>query len=233
MNKLKFILTVGIAAVLAMSCSTNDDGNESLSSSSESQAGGNPGRTSSSSRNDGTISSSSSYIEETWEVQGTVDLGGISNATLGSFLDIDQDPFKVYKASEAAANKNKIDLIFDGFNFLTAEGCDDIASTLCDKMAGYDYDYVSIMLDISNVSAITASSSPTDIENWARSISDDQAFDLMTSATTAKTSTKLLILTYPQGAEFNTGNTALVTVDSKDGATTVKLSVSRSHFNDY
>jgi hypothetical protein len=49
---------------------------------------------------------------------GQVQLGGGTSA-VGSFLDIDANPFKVYKQSEAAAKKNNIDLFFDCTNFKT------------------------------------------------------------------------------------------------------------------
>jgi hypothetical protein len=53
--------------------------------------------------------------------ENSVVLGG-STSNTGSFLDIDAKPFKVYTLNEAAANKNKIDLFFDGTNFKTPDG---------------------------------------------------------------------------------------------------------------
>jgi len=73
-----------------------------------------------------------------WNYKGTVKLGGISNANLGSFLDIDgnieigddknatasagQGP-AIYTRSQAAAKKDDIDLVYDGTNLWTASAC--------------------------------------------------------------------------------------------------------------
>jgi len=143
MNKLKLILTACIAAVLTLSCSTESDDDDKSSSS----AGGT--EISSSSSNPGTGGSKSSSSSDPgpstsveWDATGSVELGGLS-ANIGSSLDVDTDPFKVYTISQLGTNKNKIDLVFDGTNLWTPHGigtASPAVGSLTSAFAGIDND---------------------------------------------------------------------------------------------
>jgi len=143
---------------------------------------------------------------------------------LGSFLDVDAgNPFTVYMAGQAAANKDKIDLVFDGTNFLTPEGCVETNNSLCGaRMAGYDEDLASQLLDVSNVSAIKATSTPDEILDYIYSLDEEDFYSLFVVNVLAKKGGKYLLAT--------TGdNFALITV-SDVSTSSATLSISRVPF---
>jgi hypothetical protein len=172
-----------------------------------------------------TLPSSSSgggvQLGDSWTKKGTVELGGASNSDLGSFLDIDQDPFKVYKKVESATNKDIIDFIFDGSNFLTPAGCLTSSVAFCGaQMTGYNPELVADLVNISNVSALTAASTPDDISNYVASHFDDEGNpdddfnSRIVIAAPAVAGGKFLVAT-------NGGNLAFVVVSSIDGTVSV------------
>jgi len=97
------------------------------------------GDDSSSSGGDGTSSPSAgsawtlSDIAGSGWIKNKITVGGVNNNSIGSFLDIDGDidaagagGFKLYtvgQVSNSQANKDHIDLIFDGTNIFTPTGC--------------------------------------------------------------------------------------------------------------
>jgi len=122
MNKLKFILTASIAALLTLSCGMleEEDSNSSSSGTTPSSSSGGTSKSSSSVPGGGGRSSSGgNELFDGFERVQEVELGG-TTATIGSSLDIDATPFKVYKISELTGNKEKIDLVFDGTKVWTA-----------------------------------------------------------------------------------------------------------------
>jgi len=144
----------------------------------------------------GNVSSSSELVLSGWEESGTLELGGRTNETLGSFLDIDF--WKVYKKSEAANNKNKIDLIFDGSSFLMPEGCVETNNSLCSlTMAGND-NYATI---IKVPSSITANSTSDDVLSW---IDDniDNIDDYYVLTLAAKANDRFLVITDEDNIAF-------------------------------
>jgi hypothetical protein len=160
-------------------------------------------------------------LSDKWDKSGTVELGGASNADLGSFLDIDVgNPFTVYKKGQSAANNSKIDLIFDGNNLLTPEGCS--SGTFCDLDEND-----AALVDVSSVSAIKAASVPSDIQDWVDShldadgVPDDMLMNLIVSKVSAKKGGTYLVLT--------TGdNLALVVVGDDLSTASVTLSIGRT-----
>jgi len=190
MKKFAILAAVGFMAFSVVSCSDDkdDEGNKSTP------------------------------ISDKWDKTAVIELGGSSNATLGSFLDIDE--FKVYKKAEVAANSAKIDLVFDGSNFLTPEGCE--TSTFCKDLLS---DNEAGLVDVSGVSAIKATSLPTDIQDWVDSHLTDNGPDallsgLIVSKVAAKKGGKYLALT-------NADNLALVVVNDDLTTASVTLSIGR------
>jgi len=194
---MKTIRFLSLTAIFAISCTIFACSNDNDDSSSSSSGGNQEPVLSSSSAKGDRSSSSSEVVQQPstgWDKTGTVELGGASNATLGSFLDVDANPFKIYKASEAAAAKDMIDLIFDGTNFLTPEGCVKTNNSLCGaRMAGYDEDGVAELLDVSNISTITATSTPSDIASFIDSLDGEALSNLSAVKVTAKNGGKFLM----------------------------------------
>ncbi|MDR2594034.1 MAG: hypothetical protein LBC87_04610 [Fibromonadaceae bacterium] len=179
------------------------------------------GNGSSSSVDNGRSSSSEEQPQPStsWDITGTVELGGASNATLGSFLDVDTNPFTVYMAGQAAANKNKIDLVFDGTYFLTQEGCVEVNNSLCGaRMAGYDENFEATLLDVSNVSAIKATSTPDEIWDYIEA-NINTLIDKRVLQVIAKKGGKFLM-------ETTDGDLALIIVNDVS-TSSAKLSISR------
>jgi len=155
-------------------------------------------------------------LGEGWTNKGSAKLGGASNADLGSFLDV--DAIKVYKSSEAAAAKNEIDLVFDGSNFLTPEGCVATSNALCgEKLAGFDEETAAILIDVSAINDITATSTPNDIQAY-NLVHQAELEAKVVTAVQAKAGGKFLMFTTKD-------NLALVVVNSDLSTTSVTLSL--------
>ncbi|MCL1955847.1 MAG: hypothetical protein FWF63_00865 [Fibromonadales bacterium] len=77
------------------------------------------------------------YVQpsEGWDITGTVVLGGFSNASIGSFLDLDRVPFKVYMVGGISAAIDEIDIVFDGIRLFVVSYYDTPEGT---GILGYD-----------------------------------------------------------------------------------------------
>jgi len=128
MFTMKKIATLAVAGFLATSmfaCSDPEEGDDSSSS----------------------VDPSSTSQEQNWSLAdipaanwtktATITFGGNNNTSVGSALDIDAlvgaAVPTIYKISDgtAAANKDKVDLLFDGTNLYTPEGCLAASVTTC------------------------------------------------------------------------------------------------------
>jgi hypothetical protein len=151
-----------------------------------------------------------------WDATGQVQLGGSSHATLGSFADL--DAFKVYLLADAKTNKAKIDLIFDGANFLTPEGCDD--ASFCKDV--YNQNEVAI---VKAPNGPSASASAGDVAQYFDGLCWDADGDFKDSCINSKVSAdkngKYFVMT-----SASTPTVAYVIVNG-DVSTSVVLDVAR------
>jgi len=158
-----------------------------------------------------------------WAAQGNVTLGGSGNSEIGSFLDVDVNPFKVYTLSQAKENKDKIDLIFDGNNFLTPGGCD--AASFCKDVFNENE---AMIVEIPSSESINASSSASDVAAVFDRLCFDSAGDLKSSCTNvklaAKNNGKYFVLT-----SATVATVAFVVVNGEKTELKVSLGVARSN----
>jgi len=132
-----------------------------------------------------------------------VSIGGKDNTTLGSSLDID-DNARVYKASEVAAVKDKIDIVFDGQNVYTpAKIATASIASLSDKFVGVADEVVLFEVPVATETA----------EELAEAFTKDDA-SYYDGALAAANGKKFGVLT-------TEGNLALVVVNSQDGTAQV------------
>jgi len=143
MKKFAVLAVAGFIASSTIACSDDDKGGD----------------------DDQSQSSGGIKLADGWDKSGDAVLGG-ADSDKGSFLDIDVYPFDVILKKDAASKKEDIDLVFDGTNFLTAEGC--ATADYC-KTELANVDALTLLWDITAASAIKPTTTPAEFLEWFNS----------------------------------------------------------------
>jgi len=151
-----------------------------------------------------------------WTRIGTVVLGD-RNSSIGSFLDIDNN--RVITLMNATANKNEIDIIYDGTNLWTPYGCGSASSNCVYKSYLTDADPLAFLYDL------------TDLPYAVPSLSAENFYY---AAYTGQTVNALVVTYYPKGifyVQTSDENYALILVSAR-AENTIELIVAYEYYSD-